>query len=128
MSHEDSTSVYEYSISGDFNVPIPSLTCLEIEIGDSSITKNVRGIFAQGDDVTVQFNLPLSVAEETTLDGLVAAHTGTCPESEEQERESTNPVYYMDDLFDVDTTARTRSTWATSFRWAWPRWKSWPSR
>ena len=68
---------YTYSISSDFpNEQVYSSTLTQ-EINDSSISSaSLLYIETTGDDCDIWFDDPLSTGDETTLDGLVAAHTG----------------------------------------------------
>jgi len=67
---------YTYSISGDFPSGKVSSDRLQTEIQASSITVALDSIGTSGDDCVVSFKASLSPTEETTLDGLVAAHSG----------------------------------------------------
>jgi hypothetical protein len=67
---------YTYSISSDFpNQKVASLS-LTNEINDSSISTSLSHINTASDDCDIWFTDILSSGDETTLDGLVAAHQG----------------------------------------------------
>lgn len=68
------SATYVYSISTDFSAP-PNIEQLHQEINNSTIIPSLIGITVLGDDLTTEFNSALSGAEQTTLDGIVAAHT-----------------------------------------------------
>lgn len=63
-------SVYNYTKDA-------SLDRLESEIIASSITIILDGITSNGSALTINFRASLSTSEETTLDGIVAAHVNT---------------------------------------------------
>jgi hypothetical protein len=71
---------YTYSISGDFPNQKVAADALEQEIEDSSITSATLedidvGVSAP-DNCDIIFDVALSSGDETTLDGIVAAHQG----------------------------------------------------
>lgn len=68
---------FQYSVTNDFPNQAVDLTVFQLEIEASSITATVEGVTINGDDVTIDFDTDLTVDEETTLDGVVAAHQGT---------------------------------------------------
>lgn len=78
---------YNYSIATDFTsldvAGVPNLELLRQEIADSAIATGgtLTDIFVDDDNLTVKYSGTLSVGDETILDGLVAAHTGTWPGS-----------------------------------------------
>ena len=67
---------YTYSISGDFPNAKEDSSRLSREILDSSISTPLERIDTDGDDCDIWFDDALSGGDKTTLDGLVAAHTG----------------------------------------------------
>lgn len=69
-------TTYDYTISTDFSNGINERK-LHDEIDDSSISPNCSGVNTEGDTATVVFAQELSAGEQTTLDGLVAAHDST---------------------------------------------------
>jgi len=70
---------YTYSIQTDFPNHKVDSTTLITEIGLSSITVALDHIDTAGDDCDIWFKAALSEGEETTLDGIVAAHAGQAP-------------------------------------------------
>ena len=70
---------YTYSIQTDFPNHAENSTTLTAEIGLSSITVALDHIDTDGDVCDIWFKAALSEGEETTLDGVVAAHTGVAP-------------------------------------------------
>lgn len=77
---------YPYSISGDFPNTAVDSTKLKEEIEDSAIATALSYINTSGDVCDVWFDAALSGGDETTLDGLVAAHDGI-------------PVVYPDEAY-----------------------------
>lgn len=71
-----SATKYTYSIHDDFPNHAENSDTLTVEIGHSSITVALDHIDTNGDDCDIWFKAELSAGEETTLDGVVAAHTG----------------------------------------------------
>jgi len=68
---------YSYSLSADFPNGAVDPEVLGEEIGDSSISSaSYLYTAVAGDDCDIWFDDPLSGADETTLDGVVAAHLG----------------------------------------------------
>jgi hypothetical protein len=67
---------YTYSISNDFTNQIVNPSRLSTEIGGSSIITALDYINTFLDDCDIWFKAALSGGEETTLSGVVAAHTG----------------------------------------------------
>ena len=63
-----------YSVTTDFGGDVPNVGQLHNEIVNSSITKTLHGVTTFDDIVNIEFDLTLSGAEKTTLDGLVASH------------------------------------------------------
>lgn len=75
---------YQYSLATDFpNHVVDEHTLMESIEGSSITSAEYRYLVTDGDAVYIWFDNPLSGADETTLDGLVAAHTGV-PEENEQ--------------------------------------------
>lgn len=69
------TSTYNYSLTSDFNRDLKtSQLHKEIE-NDTGITPNLIGIRLGNDNVGIEFDSALSAGEQTTLNGLVSAHT-----------------------------------------------------
>lgn len=68
---------YTYSISTDFPNQKVNSDLLEQEIDESSISTALSYIFTEGDVCDIWFDDVLSGPDQTTLDGLVAAHQGT---------------------------------------------------
>lgn len=67
---------FTYSIANDFPNQTIDASVLTAEINASSIGPVLEGITIDGDDVVITFDDDLSTGEETTLDGIVAAHQG----------------------------------------------------
>ena len=68
---------YTYSVSGDTLNGVANAAALHYEIDETStITIGVDHIEKAGDVLDVWMKAALSAGEETTLDGVVAAHTG----------------------------------------------------
>jgi hypothetical protein len=68
---------YTYSVSSDFPNQQVDSDSLTTEINDSSISSaTLIYIEITGDVCDIWFDDPLSGADQTTLDGIVAAHTG----------------------------------------------------
>lgn len=74
---------YSYSVLDDFPNQSVDLEQLENEINDSSITAELVSSTVHDATCTIVFDAVLSGAEETTLDGIVAAHTGVGYDSPE---------------------------------------------
>ena len=83
----DSTSAYQYSASGDFNIPADdiSLTCLHAEAHQVFLSQFVA-VFREGDIILFLFTEPLS--DTSLLDGVVSDHTGECPEKTEDNQQA----------------------------------------
>jgi hypothetical protein len=79
---------YAYVISTDFPNAKADPARLESEIQASTITVALKSIVTEGDVCDVWFKAELSAEEQTTLDGLVAAHSG---EPIEPEGDPTTP-------------------------------------
>lgn len=67
---------YTYSISSDFPNEAVATDRLTEEIQSSSIVTALDYIATSGDDCDIWFKDPLSAGDETTLDGIVAVHSG----------------------------------------------------
>lgn len=67
---------YTYSIAGDTANGVVDSDRLTMEIEDSAIAAALLHIDIFGDVLTLYFDASLSSGDETTLDGLVAAHDG----------------------------------------------------
>jgi hypothetical protein len=74
-----SLTKYTYSITGDFPNDAVAIEKLVVEIDDSSITTALDHVETAGDVCDIWFDDALSGGDETTLDGLVAAHDGVSP-------------------------------------------------
>jgi hypothetical protein len=68
---------YTYSISGDFPNQKVNEALLIKEIDESAIATALDYINTEGNDCDIWFVDALSGGDQTTLDGLVAAHQGT---------------------------------------------------
>lgn len=68
-------STYTYLLTDTLN-DLVDIGSLQSEIQDSSITIAIDSITEDGTNINVNFKAAISTSEETTLDGLVAAHTG----------------------------------------------------
>lgn len=66
-----------YSLAANFSAHIINLDTFQRSITQSTIAQVLSGLQVNGDVVTVSFPLALSAGDKTTLDGIVAAHTGT---------------------------------------------------
>jgi hypothetical protein len=75
---------YTYSIAGDTLNGVLSTAALKEEIGQSSIITALDYITALGDVLDIYMKDVLSEGDETTLDGVVSAHTGVPLEGEPQ--------------------------------------------
>nr|QBK89447.1 MAG: hypothetical protein LCMiAC02_05420 [Mimivirus LCMiAC02] len=74
------TTIYTKSLSSDFSSNLNS-SQFHIEVdGDGGITPNILGVNVTGDVVDIIFDAALSGAEQTTLDGLITAHTPVTPD------------------------------------------------
>lgn len=68
---------YQYSISGDFpNARVDSGSLNSEVVASSIASASVLYVITDGDDCDIWFDDPLSVPDQTTLDGVVAAHQG----------------------------------------------------
>ena len=74
---------YTYSISIDFPNGVVNAQSLTTEINDSSISTGVlqyiNVAISAPDNCDIVFDVALSAPDVTTLDGIVAAHTGVAP-------------------------------------------------
>jgi hypothetical protein len=68
---------YTYSITNDFPNDLVASNKLSIEIEASSIVGTLERIDTVGDDCDIWFADALSGGDQTTLNGLVAAHSGS---------------------------------------------------
>jgi len=82
-------TTYTYSIQNDFPNHRVEPTRLSQEIQASSIVTALLRIDTSGDDCNITFTDVLSAADKTTLDGVVAAHSGDPLPSQTQEIFST---------------------------------------
>jgi hypothetical protein len=67
---------YDYSVSTDFPNQKVAVDRLTQEIDESSIQNQLELVNVFGDDCRIVFNTTLSPTDETTLDGIVAVHSG----------------------------------------------------
>lgn len=67
---------YDYSIQNDFPAHAVALDRLSQEVQVSSIITALDGLSTSGDTCYIRFKAELSTEDKTTLDGLVAAHSG----------------------------------------------------
>jgi hypothetical protein len=67
---------FHYSIQNDFPNQAVDPTVLTVEIESSTIVPALDGININGDDCEIVFASDLSAPEVTTLDQIVATHTG----------------------------------------------------
>jgi len=70
---------YEFSIANNFPNNAVTTSALSSEISASTITIALDYIATSGDDCDIWFKASLAPAEETTLSGVVAAHTAPIP-------------------------------------------------
>jgi len=68
-------SIETYSITTDFGGVRPGHQLQQEIIDDGGIVPNCTSVDTKGDDVNIYFDAALSVGEQTTLDGIVAAHS-----------------------------------------------------
>jgi hypothetical protein len=77
------SATYTYSVSGDFPNGVVSIPSLTMQIDDSTITSSALEYINVGvsapDNCDIVFAAALSGAEVTTLNGIVATHTGVPP-------------------------------------------------
>ena len=100
------SQTYTYSITGDFPNQKVNADSLTIEIQDSSISSGVLqriNVVYESNQCRITFDNTLSGADETTLDGIVAAHQGNPPNYPHTE------VFYweQDPIITDDTTGIT---------------------
>jgi len=67
---------YNYSVAADTLNGLYNGDTLTIEIDDSSIAQSLLSMGTEGDTLGILFPAALTSADETTLDGLIAAHAG----------------------------------------------------
>ena len=70
-------TLYNYSVVGDTANSIVNATVLEDEINESTIIIGLQSIVINGDDLNITMKDALSSGDTLTLNGIVAAHTGT---------------------------------------------------
>lgn len=70
-------STYTYSLASDFGGSLKLGQFHDEVNAEGTISPSLTSVTLVGDVVSVTFNSALSGAEETTLDGLVSAHTPT---------------------------------------------------
>lgn len=107
---------YSYTVSGHFSGDPGNIDAGDLhgEITDSSIGSNFTFIKIDGDDIDVEFSVALSTPEQTTLDGLIAAHVpgqygGSTPEETAAEIYGS---FYVQDESTTNTT-HTNESWVT---------------
>jgi len=71
---------YSYTISSEFPNGVVNIDRLTIEVRDSGISTALEYIAIDGGECEIWFKSDLSTKDETTLDGLVAVHSGEEPE------------------------------------------------
>lgn len=86
-------ATYTYSIAGDTLNDKVSGGRLKPEIEASSITIALDMINTKGDILDIIFKAALSAGEETTLDGLVAAHSGEPISDPDKVEVESQPVF-----------------------------------
>lgn len=69
-------TTYNYSIAGDTANGVLSESDLHKEIQESPIVIAIDYVVSSGDDLDIFFKDVLSTGDKTSLDGIVAAHTG----------------------------------------------------
>ena len=65
-----------YSIANDTLYGVVNEGLLKVEIEKTNITIAIDSIDSLADDLVITFRANISASEETTLDGVVAAHNG----------------------------------------------------
>lgn len=70
------TTDFNYSIQNDFPNQTLDLAVLSAEVIQAIGTPALTGVTVTGDNVLISFGDDLSLPQETTLDGVVAAHQG----------------------------------------------------
>lgn len=100
------SQAYVYSITGDFPNQRVNADSLTAEIEDSSISSAVLeyiDLHYENEECEIVFDGALSSGDETTLDGIVAAHQGNPPDYSDKE------VFYweQDPIITDDTTGIT---------------------
>lgn len=73
-------SRYIYQVTDTLNDTV-SVRSLATEIANSTISPSLTGVTVHEGEIFIDFDADLSGAEQTTLDGLVAAHDGQDPPS-----------------------------------------------
>jgi len=74
---------YTYSVSGDFPNSLVNPDQLTIEVEAASLGQTLDRIAVQADVCDIWFDNALSGPDESTLDGVVAAHQGVPPEAQQ---------------------------------------------
>ena len=94
-----SATKYTYSISSDFPNSKVCTGRLVYEISGSSIVTAIDSVNTSGDVCDIWMKAALSGGDETTLDGIVAAHSGEpLPNAEAPKTDDDRP-YYAPNLF-----------------------------
>lgn len=99
---------FNYNLTA-FPLGIVDTTRLWHEVDESAIVPNLVDISRLDDVVTIEFDADLSGAEETILDGIVAAHQGNQPDVQEAEFVGINRDPTVND--DVSTCAGLGTRW-----------------
>lgn len=88
---------YDYSVSGDFPEGAINPAALADAIRASAITVAFERVDTAGDTASVWFKAELPTADETVLDGLVAAHDATPTPNDTVQVEVTNQPLQRED-------------------------------
>jgi len=113
---------YAYSVSTDFPNAKVNIDSLTDEIQASTITVALDYINVAGDDCDIWFKAAITGAEETTLDGIVAAHTGAATVDQQlvhvaEDKSGCNAHYQCRGVsFDVPA----QQTGSVELSWAYP--------
>lgn len=91
---------FNYSIANDTANGALSGADLKSEIESSSITIALNDVSSAGDTLTINFKANLSAGEETTLNGVVSAHTGVITKSAEPVEVEVTPPFANKKLTD----------------------------
>ena len=107
-------SSYVYSLIIDFPVNQIDTNQFHNEVIAASLTPNLIGIEINGDSVTIIFDAPLSGAEQTTLNAIVAAHI---PVSDTGSIQPTGAVVNKESI--INEVSPTRTTYTEVARMVW---------
>jgi hypothetical protein len=75
---------FVYSVADDTLNGVVDVDALIVQIGNAAITVAIDDVLRAADVLTVKFKTDISAGEETTLDGVIAAHDGVGLEPEPQ--------------------------------------------